>query len=194
MNPDTHDLNLPDTATTQPAKRTGRPPVWTAELIAEHKTALINHVIAGQSVTSYVQQDGNPGWDTVYKWMDEDQTFNEEFERARIRSAHSHADRAVHISELVQAKQLDANAARVIIDEAKWTAGTRMPRTYGPKVDHTIEGTITHKPQWLWGIDLTDDRQAVTRTSVGALPGRDISTGNGENDLPDVVGASDPTL
>lgn len=191
MQPDNHDLNLPDTSA-NPQKKLGRPKVWTAERIAEHKAAIINHVISGQSVTSYVRQDGNPGWDTVYKWMDEDQSFNEAFERARIRSAHSHADRAVHISELVQAKQLDANAARVIIDEAKWTAGTRMPRTYGPKVDHHVEGSITHMPGWL--IDISDDRQAVTRTSVGALPGSDISSGNGETDIPDVVGTSDPTL
>lgn len=78
-----------------------------------------------------------PNKDTIFEWLMDDETFSDQYARARERRADARVERIDDIAEEVKAGTLGANEARVIIDAEKWQAGKENSKRYGDKLDLT---------------------------------------------------------
>ena len=87
-----------------------------------------------------------PSKELVYRWLNDDSKFVQQYLEARKVSA----DRTAELIEetaadlldknLPKDKRLDANAARVAIDALKWVAAVKNPGKYGKTLDITSGG------------------------------------------------------
>ena len=82
----------------------------------------------------------------VYRWLNDDSKFVQQYLEARKVSADRTAelieDTAADLLDknLPKDKRLDANAARVAIDALKWVAAVKNPVKYGKTLDITSGG------------------------------------------------------
>jgi transposase len=95
---------------------------------------ICEHLANGGSLRAWCAREANPTFSTVYKWLEQQASFADEYARARERQAHNDADRLNELVEDLQARQVPADVARVMIDALKWTAARRCARSYGDKV------------------------------------------------------------
>lgn len=92
-------------------------------------------IVQGMTIRKIVELPGMPSNGTVFNWLHRQPEFMEQYARARETSAHAFAERVAEIGEDVYAGgSLTPDAARVAIDAAKWTAGRRLPKVYGDKL------------------------------------------------------------
>jgi len=73
---------------------------------------------------------------TVMRWISEQESFCQQYVRAKDDGADSHADRIIDLSERVLSGEYDPAAARVAIDALKWAACKLKPKKYGDKITH----------------------------------------------------------
>lgn len=83
-----------------------------------------------------------PAISTVFKWLGkpENAPFVEQYTRAREEQAENDADKVTDLGDRCAAGTIDPAAARVAIDAAKWSAGKRLPKKYGDKIQQEITG------------------------------------------------------
>lgn len=98
---------------------------------------VLRGIAAGLSVGKCCRQEGMPNKDTIFEWLMDDETFSDQYARARERRADARVERIDDIAEEVKAGTLGANEARVIIDAEKWQAGKENSKRYGDKLDLT---------------------------------------------------------
>lgn len=98
----------------------------------------------GGSMRAWCELDGHPTFSTVFKWLGRVETFAEQYAYAREIQAHNDGDRMNTIAEELREGTIDPNAARVMADILKWTAGKRLPKSYGDKVQ--LSGDDTGAP------------------------------------------------
>lgn len=65
----------------------------------------------------------------VFEWLAENESFANNYARAREAQADYHADSIIEIADTEE----DSNKARVRIDARKWVAGKMKPKKYGDK-------------------------------------------------------------
>jgi hypothetical protein len=148
----------------------GRPSTYTREVA----DAICEHIAHGKSLVSYCSQDGTPGYSTVMRWLTEDETFRENYTRAREAQADYLAEDVVNIAdeEVTMVKRskhqhgasagddTDENEVEVVfdptavarnrlrVDARKWYAARMAPKKYGDKVqmdaDVKVGGSIEH--------------------------------------------------
>lgn len=109
---------------------TGRPSTFTPEIGDEICKWLAN----GGSLRAWCLQEGKPDYSTVYDWLEREEGFADNYARARERQAHNDGDRMNAIADQLQAGEIAPDVARVMADILKWTAGKRLPKSYGDKV------------------------------------------------------------
>ena len=107
----------------------GRPSIASPELTAE----ICEHIAQGESLTAICAMEGMPSKTTVYRWLEENEEFRENYTRAREDQAHTFFDEITDISAKVITGELDPQSARVVIDARKWQAGKLRPKVYGDK-------------------------------------------------------------
>lgn len=119
---------------------TGRPCEYTEEMGLE----FCSRIALGRSLRSVVQDEDMPSHSAIYSWLGKFPSFAEQYARAKEDSGDADADKIEEVAEKVEAGKLDAQAARVIIDAYKWTAGKKRPRKYGERQQieqtHRFEG------------------------------------------------------
>ena len=71
--------------------------------------------------------------------MSKDAVLADQYARARELQAQHYANEIVEIADT----DTDANRARVRIDARKWVACKLLPKKYGEKIDHSVEGSLT---------------------------------------------------
>jgi len=86
-----------------------------------------------------------PGRDKIYTWLnsahkDFDQSFLDNYTRARQESSENDVERIESIVDDVEAGRTKPDQARVMIDALKWVAGRKKPKKYGDKIDVTSNG------------------------------------------------------
>ena len=78
---------------------------------------------------------------TLWRLKERSDELRDAYARARSLSAESYDDEALALARRIVADENATSeqiaAARVLIDQLKWTAGKRRPREYGDKVDVT---------------------------------------------------------
>lgn len=70
-----------------------------------------------------------------WRWLDNNEDFRAQYERARQMQADKHADQIIMLGKKVLTKPKDANAFKVAIDVLKWSTEIRNAGKYGKKVE-----------------------------------------------------------
>lgn len=164
----------------------GRPSSFTPEVAAEICERLAN----GESLRGICAGEDMPGMSTVFRWLGENETFREQYARAREAQADTLADEIVHIADTpmegatVTSKEWGDEVKRgdmiehrkLRVDARKWFAAKLAPKKYGDKqqVDLNAKMAIS---------DMTEDEM---RAELAAL----VSQGfvpSAANDCSDLV-------
>ncbi len=95
---------------------------------------ICEHLAAGNSLTSFCVGEGRPNYGPVFGWLATNEDFAQNYARAREVQAHNDADQQADVRRQVADGTLSPDAARVIIDSLKWTAGRRAPKVYGDRL------------------------------------------------------------
>lgn len=92
----------------------------------------------GKSLREICEPEGMPAPSTIVGWLVEDDALSEQYTRARERQADFYADEIIEIAD--QAKNEDAQIARLRVDARKWKASKLAPKRYGDKVTNEHSG------------------------------------------------------
>lgn len=96
----------------------------------------------GKSLAEICRENPEMSYDAVFRWLRENPEFAQNYARAREDQAEVDADAISDIAARVAKGELDPQAARVAIDAYKWTAGKRLPKKYGDKLDLGVSGGV----------------------------------------------------
>ncbi|GBQ90885.1 terminase small subunit-like protein [Gluconobacter albidus] len=117
-----------------PAPRpTGRPSIFTQELW-DRVLCLIEE---GQTIRDIAAMADMPAWDTIRRWIRNDETLSSQYRRAR-----EEATDAMEAEILADARTVNADnasAIKVRADIIRWAMSRRAPKKYGDKItqEHT---------------------------------------------------------
>jgi hypothetical protein len=110
----------------------GRPSIFSEELAAQ----ICDRIAGGESLRSICRSESMPVQTTVYRWLQNNEVFQQQYARARSLQAETYADEIADIAD-ASCDRDSAAAARVRIDARKWFAEKVHPKKYG--VRQTIE-------------------------------------------------------
>lgn len=125
---------------------------YTDELAA----AICLRVADGESLRSVCRDPAMPAMSTVFKWLNEQKVFSEQYARAKETAADAMAEDIQEIADEAPRMTTNKHGADIVdngfetfrktrIDTRKWIASKLKPKKYGEKVDAKIEhsGSIT---------------------------------------------------
>lgn len=126
--------------------KTGRPTIFSDELAA----SILERLADGESLRSICADDEMPARSTVFKWLSENDTFSDQYTRAREEQADAIFDEILDIADdgtndwmerrnsdgenigwQENGEALRRSALRV--DARKWVAGKLRPKKYGDR-------------------------------------------------------------
>lgn len=120
------------------AKRpVGRPSKFSQDL-AEN---ICEQIANGKSLRAICAGDDMPSATTVFKWLNENQDFSEQYARARDRQADHYFEEIVEISDSVEADSAAVAKARLQVDARKWTLSKLAPKKYGEKTELDVKSS-----------------------------------------------------
>jgi hypothetical protein len=105
----------------------------------EMMKAIFSRLATGESLRQICQDEGMPAHSTFLDWVNADAELSDQYAHARDRQAAGYAEEIVEIADTEE----DPNRARVRIDARKWVACKLLPKKYGEKIDHSVEGSLT---------------------------------------------------
>ena len=112
-----------------------RPTDYTPELAED----ICKWIAGGKSLRSFCRKPKTPHFSTVCRWIVQNDVFRDQYLRAREAAGFAHADNIVDMVDMIQAKKLEPNAAKVMMDGLKWAAERMAPKHHSPK--HNIAHT-----------------------------------------------------
>lgn len=115
----------------------GRPSKFSQDL-AEKICEQIAH---GKSLRAICAEDDMPSATTVFKWLNENQDFSEQYARARDRQADHYFEEIVEIADSVEAESAAVAKARLQVDARKWTLSKLAPKKYGEKTELDVKSS-----------------------------------------------------
>lgn len=95
----------------------------------------------GESLRGICAKPGMPTRSTVFLWLTKNESFSDQYARAREAQADTYADECIYIADT----ETDAHIARVRIDARKWVAGKARPKKYGDKIEVEQNGQMVHE-------------------------------------------------
>ena len=114
-----------------PVKR-GRPSSFNADTAQE----ILERLWEGDSLLTICADDDMPPLRTVYKWMDANADFRQNYTRARERQADTFAEK---IQDVAFNLAILPEHKRIMVDSIKWRAARQNWRAWGDKVTHEVE-------------------------------------------------------
>ena len=131
----------------------GRPAIYTPELAK----AVCDRLEHGETLVAIVRDPLMPSRMTVYRWLQSDEQFREEYARARDAQADHFAEEIVDIADAepslifknvdgVDVASVDSTAVNLLrlrIDARKWYASKVAPKKYGDKIETTHRGDVS---------------------------------------------------
>lgn len=126
----------------------GRPSVYSDELA----DTICERIAMGESLRSICRDESTPAMSTVFKWLNENQVFSDQYARAREEQAETLADEIVDIAdethndwdvndkgyEVVNSEAIARSRLRV--EARKWVASKLKPKKYGEYTRNEITG------------------------------------------------------
>lgn len=124
-----------------------RPSDYTPELAG----AICDHLADGKSMRQIEQLPGMPSARTVYRWLDQHDSFRQQYARAResqmedlleeiLEIADDASNDTIQTPEGPRPNLANINRARLRIDARKWVMSKLAPKKYGDRVDLTSGG------------------------------------------------------
>lgn len=123
-----------------PRKKTGRPSAYSEAVSRE----ICERLASGESLRQICQSTDMPSSSTVYKWLDEDESFRSKCARAREQQAEAIFEEMASLEDRVLDGDVSPLAARVVLASRQWRAAKLAPKKYGDKLE--IESNVTIKP------------------------------------------------
>jgi len=127
-------------------KPAGRPSSYTEEIAAE----ICRRIVAGEGLRKICETPGMPHRATVYEWLANTPTFNDQYARAREHQADAWVDELREIADDTSGDWVEVETpdgrkekrfdhehvqrSRLRIDTLKWCASKFAPRRFGDKV------------------------------------------------------------
>jgi len=112
---------------TKEKKKTGRPTIYN-QAIADEICERLAH---GETLRKMVLDEHMPPAGTIYRWLDSNENFRDQYARARVRQADYYAE--MIIDESFGAH--DASIGRLRMDALKWASSKIAPKKYGDKIE-----------------------------------------------------------
>lgn len=97
-------------------------------------------IAQGKSLREICAADNMPAPSTICLWLRENADLAEQYAQAREQQAELYADEIIEIAD--NAKNEDAQVARLRVDARKWKASKLAPKKYGDKLDLNHGGTL----------------------------------------------------
>ena len=133
----------------------GRPTTYTTDIA----DAICERLSDGRSLRSICLDDDMPSQTTVYRWLREDEAFQQQYARARAAQADAIFDEILDIADNSSNDWMERhgddgenigwrengeamNRARLRVDARKWMAGKLAPKKYGDKLDVAHSGDV----------------------------------------------------
>ena len=108
-------------------RKPGRPSSYTKEIA----TIICDRIADGEGLRAICADETMPSKPTVFRWLEANTQFRDQYARAREDQADTYADDMVHIADT----ESDPQKARVRIDARKWHASKLKPKKYGEKLE-----------------------------------------------------------
>jgi hypothetical protein len=112
---------------TKEKKKQGRPSAFTQEIADE----ICERLAHGETLRKMVLDDHMPASCMIYRWLDNNESFREQYAQARVRQADYYAE--MIIDESFGAH--DAQIGRLRMDALKWASSKIAPKKYGDKIE-----------------------------------------------------------
>ena len=112
---------------TKPKNKGGRPTIYT-QAIADEICERLAH---GETLRKMVLDEHMPPAGTIYRWLDSNESFRDQYAQARVRQADYYAE--MIIDESFGAH--DASIGRLRMDALKWASSKIAPKKYGDKIE-----------------------------------------------------------
>jgi len=97
---------------------------------------LLSRTEAGEPLTRICADKRMPNRQTVYEWIDGDESFGRRFHDARARGIHALVEETLEIADLPSTDSVAATDKRIRIDTRLRLAGKWLPSVYGDRVAH----------------------------------------------------------
>ena len=131
----------------------GRPSSFTQE----KADAICERLIEGESLRSICRDDDMPHPVTVFRWLDANESFRNQYARARSSQAERMAEEILQIADTpVDGERIEESDdgmkvvredmlghRRLQVDTRKWLMSKLAPKKYGDKVEVENTGTMT---------------------------------------------------
>jgi methionine synthase II (cobalamin-independent) len=109
-------------------KERGRPTIYSQELADEICTRLSH----GETLRTIIASSPHlPGRTTIYRWNADNESFRNQYTKARAEQADYYAELIVDESY----SSHDAAIGRLRVDALKWAASKMAPKKYGDKIE-----------------------------------------------------------
>ena len=133
----------------------GRPSLYSDELVGR----ICEWISEGKSLRSFCRIEGNPGFQTVLDWLNDDDKiyFRSKYARAREIQAEVMADELLEIADDTKPDQLKLAHDKMKIETRQWIAAKLLPKKYG-NIQHIED--ITQTPKQL--VIVTTDKDINT--------------------------------
>jgi len=133
----------------------GRPSLYSDELVDR----ICEWISEGKSLRSFCRIEGNPGFQTVLDWLNDDDKlyFRSKYARAREIQAEVMADELLEIADDTKPDQLKLAHDKMKIETRQWIAAKLLPKKYG-NIQHIED--ITQTPKQL--VIVTTDKDIDT--------------------------------
>ena len=120
----------------------GRPSLYSNELVDR----ICEWISEGKSLRSFCRIEGNPGFQTVLDWLNDDDKlyFRSKYARAREIQAEVMADELLEIADDTKPDQLKLAHDKMKIETRQWIAAKLLPKKYG-NIQHIEDITQTPK-------------------------------------------------
>jgi hypothetical protein len=107
----------------------GRPSLYSDELVDR----ICEWISEGKSLRSFCRIEGNPGFQTVLDWLNDDDKlyFRSKYARAREIQAEVMADELLEIADDTKPDQLKLAHDKMKIETRQWIAAKLLPKKYG---------------------------------------------------------------
>jgi hypothetical protein len=129
-------------------KKIGRPSAFTEEKAEE----ICRRIAAGESMRHICLLEGMPSQSMVYRWLDENKSFREQYAQAREKQADAFLDQIQEIAhdgrndwEILECERTKQDRivlhaehvqrSRLRVDTLKWVMSKLAPKKYGERID-----------------------------------------------------------
>ncbi|OOF85122.1 terminase small subunit [Rodentibacter ratti] len=115
-------------------KKVGRP----SSFIQEVADDICQLIAEGESLRKVCSRPGMPSQSMIFRWINEQPEFREQYARARENQADFLLEEMLEISDLATPE--DVSVAKLRVDARKWYITKVAPKKYGDRITQEISG------------------------------------------------------